>query len=135
MKEFEIQSIELNADYNEVFDYISNPKNLPEWTNAFESVSGAGATLKTPAGTTEVGLVVMASRNQGTIDWLMTFPDGSSATAYSRLVELKKGRNAYSFILTPSPEQLNRLEGTLTEQAQILKKELERLCRILEKRK
>ena len=135
MKQFETQSIELNADYDEAFDYISNPKNLPEWTNAFESVSGANAILKTPTGRTDVGLVVMASRKQGTIDWFMTFSDGSRATAYSRLVALKEGRNAYSFILTPPPVPLDQLEGTLTEQAQILKEELKRLCQILGKRK
>ena len=135
MNQFKVQSIEITADYVDAFNYISNPKNLPEWTNAFDSVTGDNAVMKTPSGVTEITLKVSSSRSQGTIDWLMRFPDGSEAKAYSRLIKLNERRNAYVFILTAPPVPLEELEGTLAEQSKILKEELEHLQAILSQRR
>ena len=135
MKKFEVQSIEILTDYNEAFEYISNPKNLPEWTLAFHSVSGGTAVLRTPRGSIDVELDVSAVREQGTIDWLMRFPDGSEAKAHSRLVNVGKGAQAYVFILMQPPVPLEELEGLLEQQSEALKEELKRLRHILEVRR
>jgi len=135
MKQFEVQSVEIQANYDVVFDYISNAKNLPEWTNAFESVSESKAMMLTPSGGAEVELLVAASRQQGTIDWCMTFIDGSRANAYSRIVRSNEKEMIYSFILLPPPVSLGELEGGLDQQSQILKEELRRLSNILKEAK
>ena len=135
MKSFEVQSIEIPTDFNEAFEYISNRKNLPEWTLAFHSVSDRTAVLRTPRGTVEVDLDVSAVRDQGTIDWLMKFPDGSEARAHSRLVNVGKGAVAFIFVLTQPPGPLEELEGLLEQQSEALKEELKRLRHILEVRR
>ena len=135
MNDFEVRSVEIRADYGKAFNYISDCEKLPEWTSAFQSVSNGKAIMRTPGGSVEVELIVSASREQGTIDWFMEFPDGARASAYSRLIRLDEKRNVYSFILTAPPVPLEQLEGTLNQQSQILEEELQQLHHILENQK
>jgi hypothetical protein len=88
--------------------------------------------MRTPTGEVAIGLEVESSAQAGTIDWRMTFPDGSVATAFSRVVELDRGRCIFSFVLTPPPVPLERLEGALQTQSRTLQEELQRLASILE---
>src|SRR5262245_21036358 len=127
MKAFDVQTIEINVPFDRVFDYIADPQKLPEWTNAFKSVSNGKAVMTTPNGAIEIKLAVHAARNEGTIDWIMTFPNGSVATAYSRVVSPDPGRSLYSFILLAPPVPLEQLEGALEAQSDILREELARL--------
>jgi hypothetical protein len=90
--------------------------------------------MHTPTGSVEVALAVHASREHGTVDWLMTFPNGSVAAAYSRVVPAGQDRSIYSFILMAPPVPLEELEGTLAQQSHILREELARLRAILEHR-
>jgi hypothetical protein len=87
--------------------------------------------MATPAGAVEVGLRVKGSASEGTIDWHMTFPDGNVAMAYSRLVPESAEYSIYSFILMAPPVPLEQLEGTLNQQAHILRDELTKLNAIL----
>jgi len=82
MDSFRVESIQIKTKPEKVFRYISDPKNLPEWTQAFKRVQNGRATMATPAGALEVGLRVKASASEGTIDWHMTFPDGSGGSAF-----------------------------------------------------
>jgi hypothetical protein len=131
MKTFDVRSIEINAPFEKAFDYIAEPLNLPQWTNAFKSVSDGKAELNTPNGSVEIGLKIKESRREGTIDWVMTFPDESVATAYSRVIKVGERKSIYSFILTPPPVPLEQLEGTLEAQSRILREELGKLSAIL----
>jgi hypothetical protein len=117
----------LNASYERAFSYIADPSNLPEWTEAFEAATDQDAVLRTPAGSLDIGLQVNASQEHGTIDWIMSFPDGSESTAFSRLVSLDGGISHFGFVLTPPPGPLEELEGALEQQAAILEGELARL--------
>jgi hypothetical protein len=123
MRDFDVQTIEIEAPYDAAFKYISDLRTLPEWTHAFRSVSNGRATMVTPRGSVEVGLRVETSRVAGTIDWIMTFPDGSVGRAFSRLIELGS-RTLYSFVLMAPPVPLEQLEGMLEEQARVLREEL-----------
>src|SRR5712692_3360513 len=134
MRTFEVQSLEIQTPFGPAFDYIADPQNLPEWTHAFASVRGGGAMMRTSAGTVEVALEVTASRDSGTIDWKIVFPDGQAARAWSRLVPHGDGRAIYSFVLPAPPVPLERLEGALAEQATVLTSELAMLARVLERR-
>ena len=133
MRDFDVQTIEIGAPFDAAFKYISDPRTLPEWTHAFRSVSNARATMVTPGGSVEVGLRVETSRVAGTIDWIMTFPDGSVGRAFSRLIELGN-RTLYSFVLMAPPVPLEQLEGALEEQARVLREELAALQRKLSNR-
>jgi hypothetical protein len=88
--------------------------------------------MRTPHGEVEIALGVRASAEHGTIDWVMTFPDGSVATAFSRAVELDPQHCVFSFILTPPPVPLEQLEGALEAQSRTLAEELRHLKQVLE---
>jgi len=131
MKTFDVQAVGINSALEKAFHYIADVQNLPKWTSAFKRVSNGRALLETSDGSVEIELEVNASREQGTIDWMMRFPDRSLGAAYSRLVEVEKNRCVYSFILMAPPVPLEQLEGTLRQQSQILKQELARLASVL----
>src|SRR5262249_19222428 len=101
MKTFDVQTIEINAAFDRVFDYDADAQKLPEWTNAFKSVSD-GRAVATPNGTVAIKLAVQTARKHGTIAWVMTFPEGSVSTAYSRVVAADNERSLYSFIMLPA---------------------------------
>ena len=132
MKTFDVQGINLQIPQKRAFSYIADPAQLPHWTSAFASVTKGKAVLRTPNGEVEIGLVVESSAEQGTIDWLMTFPDSSVATACSRVVKLDAKSCVYTFVLTPPPVPLELLEGALEAQSRTLAEELQKLKRILE---
>ena len=131
MDSFRIESVRIMTTREKAFRYISDPKNLPEWTNAFKQVQNGKATMATQAGAVEVGLRVKVSASEGTIDWHMTFPDGSVGSAYSRVIPESDEYSIYSFILMAPPMPLEQLEGTLNQQAHILREELTKLSAIL----
>ena len=130
---FDVKNVALAVPFDTAFDYIADITRLPEWTNAFAEVSKDGkALMRTPEGEVGVQLEDTLNRNDGVIDTKMTFPDGSVATAYSRLIALGDDSCVYSFVLTPPPVALEELEGALSEQAEILEQELQTLKAKLE---
>ena len=130
MNTFDVQSIEISAPFSAAFRYIADPANLPEWTHAFKHVSDGHATMETAEGAVQVGLRVQASEPYGTIDWMITFPDGAVARAASRVTPHGE-RSIYTFVLEAPPVPLERLEGALAEQSRILATELATLARRL----
>jgi len=132
MKTFDVQGVALNVPRNEAFAFLADPEQLPQWTHAFAAISPGQAVMRTPAGETTVELDVEASEEQGTVDWRMRFPDGSVATAFSRVVAVDDDRSLYSFVLTPPPVPLEQLEGALEAQSRTLAEELRKLQEILE---
>ena len=131
MRDFDVQTIEIGAPFEVVFGYVADPGTLPEWTHAFRSASAGRATLATAKGSVDVGLEVRASRESGTVDWILTFPDGTLGKAFSRVVPIGRDRTLYSFVLMAPPVPLEQLEGALAEQAKILRDELATLQRKL----
>jgi hypothetical protein len=129
---FSVQSVSIDLSAEKVFNFIADPLNLPKWTNAFKDANDKSALFVTPAGEMKIGLETKASKESGTIDWYMKMPDGSVGKAYSRVVENSDGKSIYSFILLAPPVPIEKLEGTLKEQEEILSKELKKLKRILE---
>jgi len=132
MKTFDVQSIRINAARAHVFDFVSNPANLPRWTKAFKSADSTSALLETPNGAAAIGLETLAHSQAGTVDWKMVFPDGSVGRAYSRVMAETDVRSIYSFVLLAPPVPLEALEGVLTAQTKILAEELVSLKAILE---
>jgi hypothetical protein len=133
MKPFDVQSIEMTASADAVFDYVAEARNLPRWASAFAEVGNGHARLRTPQGEIGIELAVHGHRPARTVDWEMTFPDGSKGFAHSRVIALDSRRSAYTFVLTPPPVPLEQLEGALDAQSKILTEELRRLRGILER--
>ena len=118
MKNFDVQGIDLNVPQSKALAFIADPAQLPRWTNAFASVTPGRAVMRTPSGEVMVNLEVDASFEHGTVDWRLTFPDRSVATAYSRVVDNGGNRCILTFVLTPPPVPLEQLEGALIELTQ-----------------
>lgn len=132
MKTFDVQGIDLNVSQSKALAFIGDPEQLPRWTNAFASVANGRAVMRTPNGEIMIDLTVKTSPEHGTVDWRMTFPEGSVATAFSRVVEIDQDRCVFSFVLTPPPVPLEQLEGALEAQSRTLTGELKELKAILE---
>ncbi|PHS67129.1 MAG: hypothetical protein COB12_04335 [Flavobacterium sp.] len=128
---FDVQSIGIKSKANKVYEFIAKPENLSLWTKAFVKADKTSAIMVTPNGELPIELETIIAKENGTIDWVMTMPDGSVGKAFSRVSE--NGENAiYSFVLLAPPVPLEQLEGALSEQKLILADELKRLKQILE---
>ena len=127
MRTFDVQAVPLDCPTSEAFTFIAAPENLPRWTHAFAEVRPGKARMRTPTGEAEIALEVIASRAHGTVDWKMSFPDGTTGWAYSRVVPTGPRTCAYSFVLPTPPVPLEQLEGALEQQSEVLRDELRRL--------
>lgn len=129
---FDVQSIGINRTANSVFDFIAKPENLSLWTNAFAKADQTSAVMVTPNGELPIKLETTIAKENGTIDWVMTMPDGSIGKAFSRVSENEENA-IYSFVLLAPPVPLEQLEGALSAQKIVLAEELKDLKKLLEK--
>lgn len=130
-KNYDVQSIFIDASSDTVFEFVANPRNLPKWTKAFTEADEQKAVMATPNGKLTVDLDVKTSRELGVIDWHMTMPDGGGiAAAYSRVTPAGKG-SVYTFVLMAPPVPIEEVEGTLNEQIKLLREELDTLRGLL----
>jgi uncharacterized protein YndB with AHSA1/START domain len=129
---FDVQSIGIAASRSRVFAFVAEPSNLPKWANAFKGADTHSARLETPRGAVSIALKTDARQDAGTVDWTMTFPDGSVGTAYARVTPDGENRSVFSFVLMAPPVSLAELEGALEAQRKILAEELVRLKTNLE---
>ena len=133
-KNYDVQSININATPERVFDFVAEPTNLPKWALGFSEVDETSALMETPNGKMKIGLINIINKEAGTIDSIMTMPDGSIGKAFSRVTENNDGKSAiYSFVLMAPPVPLAEIEGTLETQKKQLAQELIHLKSILEK--
>ena len=131
IKNHDVQSVNISASPEKVFDYIAKPENLPNWTRAFKKADQKSALLITPEGELQIDLETRVDANSGTIDWYMTMPDGTVGTAFSRVTEDGDGQAIYSFVLMAPPVPLEMVEGALSAQIGQLADELKKLQQIL----
>ncbi|PHR10434.1 MAG: hypothetical protein COA41_20860 [Sphingopyxis sp.] len=130
-KNFDVQSIGINVNHRKIFEFVAKPENLPFWTKAFTKADNKSATMVTPNGELSIKMETIVSKDLGTVDWIMTMPDGSIGKAFSRITE--NGNAAvYSFILLAPPVPLEQLEGALSAQKLLLADELVDLKKLLE---
>src|SRR5713226_7061109 len=132
MRLFEVQGIEIRADRDTVFEFVSDPRNLPRWARAFEAADGERARLESPKGKVEVALRTEVDRAAGTIDWRLEFPDNTVALAQSRVTRTTRDTCIYSFVLHAPPLPLEQIEGALDHQGDTLREELATLKTLME---
>jgi uncharacterized protein YndB with AHSA1/START domain len=133
MRLFDVQGIEIRATRATVFEFLRNPRNLPQWAHAFTAAADGQARLETPAGAVDVGLGVSADAGTGTVDWRLEFPDGSVGVAQSRVTDTTRGTCIYSFVLHAPPVPLEQVEGALEAQRETLRSELATLKSLMER--
>lgn len=132
MKTFDTQSVQIGVPAEKAFGFIADPANLPVWTNAFKRVENGKAVLETPQGAVDIDLATITDKASGTVDWHMTFPDGSVGQAFSRVTPEGEDKAIYTFVLMAPPVPLEALEGALEAQKAILAEELSGLKTRLE---
>ena len=133
MRMFDVQGIEIHAARGKVFEFLRNPRNLPQWAHAFTSAEDSRARLETPSGAVDVRLGIFADAETGTVDWRLAFPDGSVGLAQSRVTETTRGTCIYSFVLHAPPVTLEQVEGALEAQRATLQSELATLKSLMER--
>lgn len=131
-KTFILEGISIDRSASDVFKFVSDRFTLPAWTKAFKKVTPDGADYETPGGTVPIGLDVIADRDSGTVDWVMTFPEGNIARAFGRvLAEESSARANVQFFFAPTlpPEgraaTLEQLSTIIREEFIVLKQTLE----------
>ena len=129
---FILEGISIDRPATDVFKFVSDRYTLPTWTKAFKKVTTDGADYETPGGTVPIGLDVIADRDTGTVDWVMTFPDGNIARAFGRVVaEESSARASVQFFFAPTlpPDAraatLEHLSAIIREEFTVLKQTLE----------
>lgn len=132
MRTFDVQGIEIEASRAAVFAFVSDPRNLPKWAQAFQQADDKGARLNTPMGEIDIALRTISHEAAGTIDWQLTFPDGAVGVAQSRVTETDRGTSIYNFVLHAPPVALEQLEGALDAQSATLREEMAQLKKLLE---
>jgi uncharacterized protein YndB with AHSA1/START domain len=133
MNMFDVQGIEIRASRDHVFEFLRDPRNLPRWAHAFQTVDDERAQLYTPAGVVNVHLQTSVEPTAGTVDWRLEFPDGSVGLAQSRVTETSRGTCVYSFVLHAPPVPLEQVEGNLEAQRATLRMELMTLKSLMER--
>ena len=134
MRLIDVQGIEIRAPRDKVFEFLCNPRNLPQWAHAFVAAEDGWARLETPSGTAEIALRTSADAGTGTVDWQLEFPDGSVGLAHSRVTDTPRGTCVYSFVLHAPPVALEQIEGALEAQRATLQSELATLKSLMERR-
>lgn len=129
-KRYEVLETEIEADYEKVFSYISDPKNLPEWALLFESADESSAVVDFPDGKASIRLDTVTN-DSGVIDWHMHMPDGHVEVVHSRVSRLPHGTSLYVFALNAPPVPDEAVDDALQAQKELVSKELENLRRIL----
>ena len=132
---FDVQSVGIQAKPETVFAFLAEPTNVPKWAKGFSEVNGETALMETPNGKMKIGLRMYCNEALGTIDSVMTMPDGSISNAYSRVTANDDGVSSiFSFVLMAPPVPLEEVEGTLAQQKLQLAEELLELKHILERK-
>ena len=133
MRMFDVQGVEIAAPSATVFEFLRKPSNLPKWAHAFVTADDGRARLETPSGAVDVGLDVSANADAGTVDWRLSFPDGSVGVAQSRVTGTTRDTCIYSFVLHAPPVALEAVEGALEAQSATLTTELATLKSLMER--
>lgn len=123
------EQVVISSPAREVFAYVADPENLPEWATGFAQAVGREGdrwVVTTPAG--DVGLRVEADPDLGVVDYVMELAPGAEVTAPTRI--LPHGDNTvYVFTQLQAPEMPDEV---FDRQIEELRRELPQLRHLLE---
>ena len=94
----------LHAPAREVFDYLADIENLPEWATEFaRRLERDGDDIKVVNGLGEFFFALQADRASGVIDMFAGPTKDEMAVFPTRAIRLPDGRTAYTFTMFQSP--------------------------------
>lgn len=100
----------LDAPKREVFDYIADIHNLPEWATEFaRELRRDGEDYKVVNGLGEFYFAIDADPSSGVIDMYAGSSKDAMAVFPTRTVSLPDGRTAFSFTMFQSPDMPDEL--------------------------
>jgi hypothetical protein len=100
----------LPASQHEVFRYISDIENLPEWATEFaRELKREGEDYKVVNGLGEFYFEIKADADTGVIDMFAGPTKQQLAIFPARAVSLPDGRTAFSFTMFQGPDMTNEL--------------------------
>jgi hypothetical protein len=117
----------LRAPCEEVFDYLSDIENLPDWATEFaRELKREGERYKVVNGLGEFFFDIRADRDTGVIDMFAGPTEDEMAIFPTRAVSLPDRRTAYTFTMFQGPDMPDEL---FESQHASLRRELENLER------
>jgi hypothetical protein len=117
----------LQAPREEVFDYLSDIENLPDWATEFaRELRREGDRYKVVNGLGEFLFEIRADRGTGVIDMFAGPTEDEMAIFPTRAVSLPHGQTAYTFTMFQGP---HTPEGLFESQYASLRRELKNLER------
>ena len=117
----------LRAPRGEVFDYLSDIENLPDWATEFaRELKHEGGRYKVVSGRGEFLFEIRADRETGVIDMFAGPSEEEMAVFPTRAVSLPDGKTAYTFTMFQGPDMPDEL---FDSQHASLRRELENLER------
>ncbi len=122
-------SIAINKPAREVYEYASNPENLPRWAAGLSSSirkEGAEWIVDSPMG--EVKVSFAPQNKYGILDHNVTLPSGELIYNPLRVIQNNQGSEVV-FTLYRLP---GRSESEFTEDAGMVEKDLNSLKRLME---
>lgn len=100
----------LDASTDEVFDYLADIRNLPDWATEFaRELRFEDGQAKVVNGLGEFWFSIDADRGSGVIDMYAGPSDDELALFPTRVVGLPGGRTAYTFTMFQLPEMPDEL--------------------------
>jgi hypothetical protein len=121
----------LRAPQPEVFEYLSDVENLPEWATEFaRELRREGDDYKVVNGLGEFFFAIRADPASGVIDMFAGPAKEAMAVFPTRAVALPDGRTAYSFTMFQGPDMPDEL---FDAQHASLRREFTNIERILDR--
>lgn len=115
----------LNASKDDVFDYLAEIENLPEWASEFaRELKFVDGKAKVVNGLGEFFFRIEADRKSGVIDMLAGESEETLGLFPTRVVGLPSGQSAYTFTMFQAPGMPDEL---FESQYQSLLRELENI--------
>jgi hypothetical protein len=119
----------LDAQPDDVFTYLADVENLPEWATEFaRTLKREGSEYKVVNGLGEFFFEIRADAASGVIDMFAGPTKDQMAVFPTRVVRLPDGRTAYSFTMFQAPAMPDEL---FDAQHASLQREFENIERIL----
>jgi hypothetical protein len=135
MQKFDCVTRELPARYEDAFQFIADPINLPKWATAFQEADETSALIARSEKDEpiRIGLTTVSSIETGLIDWYMDMPDGTSVRTLTRIIDLFNDNCLYTFIFFARPAPEDHVVVNLANQKKAIEKEFDNLVRLLGK--
>ncbi len=122
-------SVSINKPVYQVYQFASNPKNLPSWVEFIKSVTrGAGDIWMAETDLGNLKIEFAPENEYGIIDHKVTLPDNSTVNNPMRIVANGKGSELI-FTLFWMPA---RTEEEFNQDAKLVESDLKKIKRLLE---